>query len=122
MKVLLDENGFIASFALVGDLVNSIELPNPEDISHFCNHFSAYKITNGVAVFDNNQNEILKYEATIEKYRTHRAKECFPIINRGQFWYDTLTDEQKSELCVWYHNWLDVTKTQTIPEKPIWLK
>lgn len=122
MKVLLDDNGFIISFAMIGDLVNGIDLPMPDNMSHFLAHFLSYKISNGVAIFDEEHEQALQYDAAVEEYRQRRAIECFPIINRGQFWYDTLTDEQKSELCLWYHDWLDGTPTQTIPEKPMWLK
>jgi hypothetical protein len=34
----------------------------------------------------------------IEYIRDRRAKECFSIINRGEFWYDTLTPDQRVEL------------------------
>ena len=54
--------------------------------------------------------------------RLQRENECFPIINRGQLWYDTLTEKQQLELKKWYQLWLDVTQTEQIPEKPSWLK
>ena len=53
--------------------------------------------------------------------RRQRKVECFSIINRGQLWYDTLTEEQKAELKEWYIAWLDVTDTLIIPNKPNWL-
>lgn len=58
-----------------------------------------------------------------QKYlRNRREKECFPYINRGQLWYNHLTEEQKQELDVWYTAWLDVTETKVIPDKPLWLE
>lgn len=54
--------------------------------------------------------------------RLQRENECFPIINRGQLWYDTLTEKQQLELKKWYQLWLDVTQTEKVPEKPSWLK
>ena len=56
-----------------------------------------------------------------ERFRQRREKECFSIVNRGQLWYNTLTDEQKAELTDWYFAWLDVTKTHKIPIPPAWL-
>ena len=53
--------------------------------------------------------------------RRRREVECFPIVNRGQLWYDTLNEEQKAELKEWYIAWLDVTDTLIIPNKPNWL-
>ena len=56
-----------------------------------------------------------------DRIRSRREKECFPIINRGILWYDTLTNEQKEELKVWYQAWLDATETLVVPDKPSWL-
>lgn len=56
-----------------------------------------------------------------EQIRLRREKECFPIINRGVLWYESLTNEQKEELKVWYQAWLDATETLVVPDKPSWL-
>lgn len=53
--------------------------------------------------------------------RARRETECFPIINRGQLWYDTLIEKQKTELKQWYIAWLDVTDTLVVPTKLSWL-
>lgn len=58
----------------------------------------------------------------LDTLREIRAKECFPIVNRGKLWYNCLTVEQISELNRWYFAWLDVTETKVIPTKPEWLK
>lgn len=55
-------------------------------------------------------------------FRQQREVECFPIINRGQLWYDGLTEQQIAELTAWYKDWLNVTQTLDVPEKPTWLK
>ena len=60
-------------------------------------------------------------EEELDNLRILRQEECFPIINRGQLWYNTLTTEQLQELDTWYHAWLDVTITKQIPQKPEWL-
>lgn len=54
--------------------------------------------------------------------RELREKKCFAIINRGSLWYETLTEEQVTELREWYSAWLNVTETFKIPHKPKWLK
>ena len=54
--------------------------------------------------------------------RAKRAEICFPIVNRGQVWYDTLTTVQRAELLLWYQSWLDVTKTLQVPKMPCWIK
>lgn len=54
--------------------------------------------------------------------RANREKKCFPIINRGQLWYDTLTEQQHNELAVWYRAWLDATETMVEPNDLDWIK
>lgn len=58
----------------------------------------------------------------IEALRAQRARECFPIVNRGKLWYDLLTLEQEAELLDWYVKWLNVTETFVIPVTPSWLR
>lgn len=61
-------------------------------------------------------------ESAITALRQLRERECFGLVNRGQVWYESLTDNQKQELKVWYKKWLDVTETFVVPTKPYWLK
>lgn len=61
-------------------------------------------------------------ERKLAMLRSRRETECFSIINRGQLWYNMLTEEQRAELDDWYKAWLDVTITLEVPRKPIWLK
>jgi len=57
----------------------------------------------------------------LQVLRLLRDIECFTVINRGQVWYATLTDQQRIELQEWYEKWLNVTETKIIPQKPDWL-
>lgn len=76
------------------------------------------------------QDELLNLKAN--ELRTRRANECFLIVNRGEVWYNKLTEEQKTELSAWYNSWLDVPQVyeqikptdieSIIPKKPTWLK
>ncbi len=54
--------------------------------------------------------------------RARRAMECFPIVNRGALWYEKLTEEQRSELSVWYEAWLDAPATGKAPALPDWIE
>ena len=58
-------------------------------------------------------------ESTIIRHR--REAECFPVINRGSLWYDSLSSEQKAELKEWYEAWLDAPETLVVPTKPNWI-
>ena len=67
-----------------------------------------------------------RYEATpddeaIQLLRDKREDICFPVINRGLLWYESLTPAQKDELKKWYEAWLEVTNTKTEPRPPAWL-
>ena len=122
MKALLDEKGFIISYAIVGDLVDGIELPTPEDIAHFEEHFAAYQVRDGTAAFDSEHDEALQTEAKKAEFRLRRETECFSVINRGQLWYEGVSITQLLELRQWYKAWLNVTETMVVPEKPAWLE
>lgn len=64
----------------------------------------------------------LPTEAQIkQEIRIKRETECFTIINRGQLWYNKLSEPQKQELQTWYQAWLDAPTTLQIPTKPSWL-
>ena len=86
------------------------------------NNSSCYHIVDNHLEYDeykanSNNNTIL-----LMKLRQQRELDCFPIINRGQLWFEQLSEEQRIELSKWYRNWLDVTVTKIIPEKPDWIK
>lgn len=75
------------------------------------------KYENGVI-----QDVVFEEVLTTNVIRTRRIRECFPIINRGQLWYNTLSEAQVLELQTWYQAWLDATDTLVIPEKPSWIE
>lgn len=120
---MLDDKGFITSFALEGEITHGIELPDPEDIDHFLAHRPSYKAQDGKALFDDEeQDTALAEETEKETLRQRRQTECFAFVNRGQLWYATLSAKQLVELTTWYTAWLKVTETKTIPERPAWLE
>ena len=122
MKAILNGDGFITSFALEGDITDGIELPDPENIDHFMEHWQSYKAQDGKALFDEEQDTALAEESEKEALRQRRQTECFSFVNRGQLWYATLSIKQLAELTAWYTAWLKVTETKTIPERPAWLE
>jgi len=82
------------------------------------NHFS-WRVVDGKLCHE--QYEPIPEEETIQCLRDRREEICFPIINRGQAWYSTLSEEQKDELYDWYKKWLKVTETKIEPPAPSWL-
>lgn len=55
MKVLLNEQGYVESYALEGDLLDAVETEEPDDLSHFEEHFTAYQVRDGILAFDDAQ-------------------------------------------------------------------
>lgn len=116
MKAILDDKGFITSFALEGEIADGIELANPEDIDHFLAHWQSYQAQDAKAHFDEEQDTALAEKTEKETLRQRRQTECFTFVNRGQLWYATLSVKQLAELAAWYTAWLKVTETKNIPE------
>lgn len=121
MKIVTDENGYVISYAIIGDLLNSIEVEAPAGMEFFEVNFRAYKYSDDKLVFDEQKLRDLAYDENIEELRRRREVECFSIINRGKLWYDSLTPFQISELNDWYNAWLKATETLKVPVKPEWL-
>lgn len=84
------------------------------------NGYYNYSISNGVLQLRDKTADTLSTQ--LNTLRQRRINECFDIVNRGQVWYDTLTTEQKTELNNWYKQWLDVTKTLSVPQTPDFIK
>lgn len=122
MKALLNEEGYVESYALEGNMVGALECDAPTNLAMFEKNFTAFRIQEGTLILDTERLQANLEVETLDAYRKQREKVCFPIINRGQPWYDRLTSQQREELQIWYQAWLDVTQTQTIPVKPAWLK
>ena len=121
MQVICDDRGFVQSFAFVGNLVNGIEVADPETLDLFTQQHFAYRIEDGKLVYDTAEYETHKTEEQKEEYRRRRETECFSVINRGQLWYEGVSLSQLLELRSWYKAWLNVTETMVVPEKPTWL-
>lgn len=77
-----------------------------------------------IGVPEHDEEEPIKvyHEYTEEEViRKRRMDECFSVVNRGKFFYESLSPEETDELRRWYYAWLDAPATKVIPEKPAWL-
>ena len=120
MKVKLDKNGYIEEYVLLGEnSVCTIEVEEPENFDS-C-HFNAYRVVDGVCVFDEEKFNEQNLKVQKDEIRARREKECFSYINRGTLWYNKLTPEQDAELQTWYDVWLDAPETLVVPKKLEWL-
>lgn len=122
ISVSFAESGYIENYALIGGLVDGIEIDLPDELlEDFKQHPEAYKLADGVLVLDADKLKADADAAELAVIRQRRETECFAYINRGVLWYGLLTDEQKTELADWYLSWLDAPETRTIPAPPVWL-
>ena len=126
LQIKINKDGYVEEFMLPGsisELQGGIKLEEFDiDLEDFKDNFNAYMF-NGEKLFRNNNilSSVIS-ERENEELRYLREKECFKYINRGEFWYATLSSSQKEELMNWYTEWLNVTETKNIPTKPNWLK
>lgn len=115
-------NGYITGYATIGGFPDGIEV-SKELIDYLeSDKIGCYRYENGQAVLDEEKYTAAQERELIEVLRARREAECFPVINRGQLWYEKLTEEQRAELSVWYQAWLDVTETKEAPEMPEFLQ
>ena len=123
MQIILNEQGYVESYALVGSFSSpSVTVDEPENLEDFEKNYRSYCLSedNKLTKNDDKQREI-EDEHVLSNLREQREKICFPYINRGELWYNRLTDAQKVELDTWYQAWLDVTETKVVPVTPDWL-
>ena len=120
MQVVL-KDGYVDSYATLGDLLNGIDVKSPKDIDHFEQHYRAYKYDNNNLIYDEAKEKDIELDQLKETLRQRRQTECFTVVDRSQLWYKQLTPEQLQELETWYNAWLIVTDTLVVPDKPDWL-
>lgn len=123
IRVVLDDSGYVMSYATIGNLDNSIEVDRPNDLDYFAERYKAFCIgKKGELVFDEKKWVEVDEDNTNDSLRLQRERECFKYINRGQLWYASLTKDQLEELKKWYNDWLNVTENKkSVPTKPKWL-
>lgn len=119
-QVKIDENGFVLEMSLGGN-IGGVDVELPQDTTDYIENFRAYQLIEGKLIKNEGHAIDLIEEKEKKQLRRLREAECFKIVNRGILWYNTLTEEQRQELDVWYRQWLDVTETLEVPQEPIWL-
>lgn len=126
MKVFCNKENFVIGWE---GFYNYHEGDYPVDVSdelaerlHITRRGFAWKYVNGTFEQVDTLTPEERVEAEKQILRSKRKTDCFPIVNRGQIWFNRLDEEQKAELDAWYTAWLDVTDTFQEPKKPIWLK
>lgn len=125
MNISINSQGYVDSWAIADEdlsmrpiIIDNNSIPADWNDNAF---FYKYNPETQELIFDEEKAIASAQEEQIFGLRAKREQECFSIINRGQLWYEDLTQEQIEELRVWYHDWLNVTNTLIEPERPAWL-
>lgn len=123
MQVILNEQGYVKAYALIGEFGSaSVTVNEPENIDDFENNYRSYYLSEGnILIKSVDKQKEIEEQRELTNLRCQREKVCFQYINRGEMWYSRLSAEQKDELNVWYQAWLDVTNTRVVPKAPEWL-
>lgn len=120
MMIILDNNNNVigySNFTENMEIDDTCVIIDDEMIPiNFFDEYIQYSFKEGKLIKHSILSEIEK-----DHIRARRNRECFPIINRGNIWYDILNAEEKEELGKWYHEWLDATATGVIPDLPSFL-
>lgn len=127
LYVKMDDEGYITAIA-----VEAYEgyIETGMTMAQFIANYAHSNVTDGRHKYFNGQifydggteRSRAAYEETLKReLREERARICFPVVNRGNVWYKTLTEEQKTELESWYNAWLRVTETLVEPDTPMWI-
>lgn len=120
MRITVDEKGYVTGWSIAGD-EEGILCQAPADFDRFAVFYPAYQLENGKLTEDSEALAALQEQHRKEEIRRQREDQCFPYINRGTLWYESLTQDQRTQLRQWYQAWLDAPETMTIPEAPEWL-
>lgn len=117
MRIIIDGK-FNAHEDLTG--VDPLAIDVEESVLKEIQKTKCFDVENNCVIDYDNAEELKRQH--LEELRINRKSKCFSIINRGQLWYETLSDEQKEELKLWYMDWLNVTETLVEPTKPEWME
>lgn len=122
MQIIIDKDRYIKSYAIVGGFIDGIEVQDPQDLNFFEQTFEAWYLdNNNNLVYSLEKQENITKQRQKEEIRRQRQIQCFSIMDRSKFWYESLTLEQQQELREWYNAWLEAPETGIIPEKLDWL-
>lgn len=120
MKIQVDENGYVENYVLVGEgSACNINVELPEGFE--AENYAAYRLIDGALVLDADRLAALQLADRQNAIRARRERECYPVINRGQLWYEGISLARLAELRQWYKAWRDAPATLIIPDRPAWL-
>lgn len=139
--LFLDDNNYVTSYS-TNEFIESFEKQESADEllqncielgiteEEFIAQYGSTDITDGSHYYNFETEQIecnaekqasINQNNLVAKFRSYREKYVFPIINRGNAWYWSLSSWRTEELRSWYQEWLNCTDTLVKPQWLDWL-
>lgn len=119
MQIKIDRDGYITDYCIGGSIADSVEVVQPADFAR--QQYRAYRLLDGILTLDEDRLTSLQLADRQNAIRARRERECYPVINRGQLWYEGIGLARLAELRQWYKAWRDAPATLIVPDRPAWL-
>ena len=110
MKVLLNKDNYIDSYVLIGDISDSVEVPDlsDEELKAFMENYGAYKLIDGALVLDEDKLAADKAEAearALSKQYIPSEQQSAAVIGRAMLKQLTLNDDERIQVSGLYETW-----------------
>lgn len=110
MKITVDGKGYIANYALIGDISDSMEVSDftGEKLDAFTENYRAYKLTDGVLVLDEDKLAADKAEAeaqALSKQYIPSEQRSAAVVGRMMLKQLTLDDDERIQVSGLYEIW-----------------
>lgn len=111
MKIRTNEDGYVTDYALVGDISDSIEVPDltEDELNTFIENHGAYKLTDGVLVLDEDKLATDKAEAeaqALSKQYIPSEQQSMAVVRRMMLKQLTIDDdEERIQISGLYEAW-----------------
>lgn len=110
MKIRTNEEGYVTDYALIGDMSDSVEVPDftGEELNAFTENYGAYKLIDGALVLDEDKLATDKAEAEAQAL----SKQCIPsaqqsaaVVGRMMLKQLDLDDDERIQVSGLYETW-----------------
>ena len=110
MKIRTNEQGYVTDYAVIGDISDSVEVPNftGDELYAFMENYGAYKLTDGALVLDEDKLAADKAEAeaqALSKQYIPSEQQSAAVIGRMMLKQLDLDDDERIQVSGLYETW-----------------
>ncbi len=110
MKIRTNEEGYVTDYAIIGDISDSVEVPDlsDEELKAFTENYGAYKLTDGALVLDEDKLAADKAEAeaqALSKQYIPSEQKSAAVVGRMMLKQLTLDDDERIQVSGLYETW-----------------